>query len=308
MNYQVLKLEFQTAVHFGKGGLTRSDCVLHADTIFSALCIEALKMNLLQELVDSAMRDRIRISDGLPFIGDELYIPKPFMKIDHKDQGDSKKKKAMKKLEYVPVSALDAYAEGELDVQQALQHYKDEIGSFVLNEKARVPEGEDAEPYAVHAFRFKKNSGLYICIGFENSQNQMLIQELLESLSYQGIGGKLSSGYGKFSLHMTRPHPELEERLMNDHYNNYISLATALPSEEELKQVVPSATFKLIRRSGFIQSETFSDTMQKKKDCYLFAPGSCFQQKFNGCILNVAPEGGHHPVYRYAKPMFMGVR
>ena len=48
MNYKILKLDFTTAVHFGSGGLEKSGNVPGADTIFSALFIEALKPFLLQ--------------------------------------------------------------------------------------------------------------------------------------------------------------------------------------------------------------------------------------------------------------------
>ena len=40
MNYKILKLDFTTAVHFGSGGLEKTENVLGADTIFSALFID----------------------------------------------------------------------------------------------------------------------------------------------------------------------------------------------------------------------------------------------------------------------------
>ena len=39
---------------------------------------------------------------------------------------------------------------------------------------------------------------------------------------------------------------------------------------------------------------------------YVFAAGSCFKNEFEGDIYDVT-NGGSHPVYRYAKPLFMGV-
>ena len=44
MKYQFLKLQFQTAVHFGDGGLTTCENIIPADTLFSALCCEAAKI------------------------------------------------------------------------------------------------------------------------------------------------------------------------------------------------------------------------------------------------------------------------
>jgi CRISPR-associated protein Csm4 len=39
----------------------------------------------------------------------------------------------------------------------------------------------------------------------------------------------------------------------------------------------------------------------------MFNTGSCFQEKIKGRILDVSDQGGH-PVYRYGKGMFLGVK
>lgn len=43
MEYKAYKLRFLTGVHFGKGSLDDTSYAFCADTLFSALCIEALK-------------------------------------------------------------------------------------------------------------------------------------------------------------------------------------------------------------------------------------------------------------------------
>lgn len=43
MEYKAYKLKFLTGVHFGKGSLDDTSYAFCADTLFSALCIEALK-------------------------------------------------------------------------------------------------------------------------------------------------------------------------------------------------------------------------------------------------------------------------
>ena len=50
MEYTIYQLEFKTGVHFGTGMLNESACTFKADQIFSALYIEALKLNLQQQL------------------------------------------------------------------------------------------------------------------------------------------------------------------------------------------------------------------------------------------------------------------
>lgn len=44
MEYSIYKLDFQTGVHFGTGMLNESAYTFQADQLFSAMFIEALKM------------------------------------------------------------------------------------------------------------------------------------------------------------------------------------------------------------------------------------------------------------------------
>ena len=72
-----------------------------------------------------------------------------------------------------------------------------------------------------------------------------------------------------------------------------------------LENVLKNADYLLKKRGGFVVSEDYASEYLKKKDFYVFQSGSCFQEKFEGDIFDVS--AGSHPVYRYAKPFFMGV-
>ena len=50
MNYTLYCLEFINGVHFGRGNLDSSEITFHADTLFSALFQEALKMKKISSL------------------------------------------------------------------------------------------------------------------------------------------------------------------------------------------------------------------------------------------------------------------
>ena len=82
MDYTIFKLNFLAATHFGRGGLTKVKGTLTADTIYSALCIEAASMGVLGQLTRVVDQDYLRISDGLPFIGADYYIPKPLTRVE----------------------------------------------------------------------------------------------------------------------------------------------------------------------------------------------------------------------------------
>ena len=94
MNYKILKLDFTTAVHFGSGGLEKSGNVPGADTIFSALFIEALKHGKSDVLLKSFQEGRLKISNAFPYIKEEYYLPKPIIRLDNDADGDSVIKKA----------------------------------------------------------------------------------------------------------------------------------------------------------------------------------------------------------------------
>ena len=76
--------------------------------------------------------------------------------------------------------------------------------------------------------------------------------------------------------------------------------------DDELEQALEDASYLMQKRSGFVASAIYADEWRKKRDLYVFSAGSCFKNCFQGDIFDVS-DGGRHPVYRYAKPLFMGV-
>ena len=97
MEYTIYQLEFKTGVHFGTGMLNESACTFKADQIFSALYIEALKLNLQQQLYDAVKKGNLLISDAFPYIGQQYMIPTPMIYVEPVNRGESKQKKHIKK-------------------------------------------------------------------------------------------------------------------------------------------------------------------------------------------------------------------
>ena len=92
---------------------------------------------------------------------------------------------------------MDNFLEGTLDPTEI--DMKD-FGKFRQETQAAVRrEKEDTLPYRVGVFYFGEKSGLYILTAWEQEEDKQLLEELLESLSYTGIGGKKFSGLGKFN-------------------------------------------------------------------------------------------------------------
>ena len=83
-------------------------------------------------------------------------------------------------------------------------------------------------------------------------------------------------------------------------------ISTALPAESELSEALDGAGYLLVKRSGFVYSDTFSEETRRKKDIFMFAAGSCFRHRWSGEIFEVG-RGAPHPVYRYGRAMLMGI-
>lgn len=305
MKYIAYKLSFQTGVHFGSGMLNETKERFYADTLFSALCLEALKMgeDTLKKLYQLTKNGEIVFSDSFPFIGDTLYIPKPMITIE-RETSDVSDRKKWKKLKYIPLEQMQAYLSGNLDVEKEANCLK-ELGEIVIREKVSLVDVQKSEPYSVGVFYFKKGTGLYFLVGYQKEETITFMEQLIISLGYQGIGGKVSSGFGKFSVASMPITKDVIQRLENEK-GTFVVLTTSLPKENEIESVICNATYLLEKRSGFIQSETYAKEQVKKHTQYFLQAGSVVKKRYEGDIYEVGTKGTHS-VWRYGKPILLEV-
>lgn len=302
MDYTIYKLEFRTGVHFGNGMLNDSVYTFRADTLFSALYIEALKHGVSEQLRKQVVSGNLLFSDAFPYVGNQYMIPKPMLYIEPSDKGDSSAKKKYKKLKYLPVERLEEYLAGSMKLDENPMHG---FGLEELRTMAAVRKEEDTLPFHVGTYYYNRGNGLYIIVGYQTEDVRVLAEELLKGVALAGIGGKRASGLGKFDLRRGEDSQELFHHL-NKKADCYMLLSAALPIEKDMEHALEGASYLLEKRSGFIASDTYADEPRKKKDVYVFSAGSCFKHVFCGDLIDVS-DGGRHPVYRYAVPLFMGV-
>jgi CRISPR-associated protein Csm4 len=351
MNTLIVKLKFIAPVHFGTGRLSSGASTCAADTLFSALFIEALAMGCADDLLAAVKTGELLISDAFPWIDAKYYLPKPYIVVEksadsqveatasksensgNNEQAQSQIKKAMKKLKYIPTDILTSYLAGNIDPFHENDSFLLGTPSLTTKVNLTYEDGEDAEPYHVGGFTFEDNAGLYFIVR-TSSQTPFDLQTLLQSLQYSGLGGKRSSGYGRFEYEIL-PSEKISD-LLNKKGSAKILLSSATPNKSELSsELLQGAQYQLSRKSGFIQSSTYSQTQQKKCDLYTFAAGSVFRQTFSGDVFDVSmpaataleslPTGeasvgadiirplsqGNtrtHSVYRYAKAMWLEVQ
>ena len=306
MKYQSYRMIFPVGIHLGNKLSDESMFTVLADTLFSALCQEAVKSGSLDELVSAVKDNKLLISDAMPFIGDTYYIPKPLVKIQTESQGNSKLKKAFKKLSYIPSDKLEVYLKGQLDAEKENEKFSN-LGVSTVRTSVAVSNLDKPSPYRVGVFNFNEGNGLYVIVGYEDDDTLYLVSDLLESLSFSGLGGHRSSGLGRFEYKFVKEEfiQTILKRL-NDNSKVKTSLSVALPTEEELPTVIEGSRCKMLKRSGFVASTTYADEYLRKNDLYVFSAGSTFTKDFLGDVYDVS-NNGNHSVYRYAKPMLMGV-
>lgn len=309
MDYQAYRLKFKSPIHFGIRSLEDGSSTFCADTLFSALCQEALKMgeSTLQEFCGYAREGILLLSDAFPYAGSTYYLPKPAMRIeagDTKGKGDSVIKKAYKKLKYIPMEDMDSYLAGTYDVLHAADISG--LGEFEMKVSASIRGEEETVPYRIRNYYFYPGNGLYFIIGYETPQILHLAEELLQGLSYCGIGGRKASGNGRFTF-SSENLPDAFLKRLKSNGSRYMSLSVSLPRDSELEEALQGAEYLMCKRSGFVDSDSYAPQQMRKKDLYAFQAGSCFSVRYEGDVYDVSAKGGSHPVYRYAKPVFMEV-
>ena len=252
-----------------------------------------------------------------------FYLPKPLLKLEQEEQQSAKSfeeikqlatmLKKQKKSTYIRASQINSLLESRgSDRQFAVPEFAAPLvaGRVALREEKPLP-------YYVGNYVFSENSGLYFILGVEHEEEFMLIKELLLSLGYSGIGGKRSSGYGKFKL----ADDELELfddggvydddtaialMLYNEKSKYQMCLAPVCPHADELA-VVKQGSYKLIKRGGFIASSAAKDNI-KRNSIYMLQEGSCFPERLRGQMLQQTVDGLAHDVYRDGIGMFVGLK
>ncbi len=294
MTYKMYVMSFQAA-HLGTDKLDESALTFSADRLYSALTLEAIKMGKLEEFETLTQSDDFILSDAFP-LKNSPFLPKPigYPTYDNDDtQTDVKEirrqAKLSKKLKFIDCRDFDAFLQGAIFENQ--HHAVDEV---VTKNQPLV----DGNLYQVGVTRYEEDTSLFV-IATESD----LLFHLLTSLQFSGLGGKRSSGYGRFNLVVEDVPEELAQRLTCQAEEPVMALTTCLPKAEALEVAMAGGHYLLKKASGFAFSSAHKENF-RKQDLYKFVAGSTFQATFEGEIVDVRPEGFSHPVWNYARPLF----
>ena len=239
-------------------------------------------------------------------------LPKPIAASESTEEVETTLRKKVKKLAWIPVLEFDRYARSLHEGHFTPDEQPESFGTHYEQTKAAVPMQGDTMPYQGGLIRFAPVCGLYFICGFTEDGQDEDLEYLLDWLGATGIGGKVSSGYGKFhvvqKLCLNTPSDAQTKwlrRALSANRAPYLLLTTSLPQADEQDSALKDASFQLVRRSGFMASDRV-ETPLKKKTQYALSAGSVLQNRYQGALYDVGLSDVH-PVYRYSKPIFMGV-
>lgn len=303
---KIFKLRFSSPVRFGpdNGGerLSSLRTSFHADTLFSALFIEALQCGRNEELLQAVSQDQLTLSDGFPFCGNDLFLPRPvgLLLPQQQENVDPSMRKLYKKIDYIPLNEMSRYISGQSHPTDLLAEFGVPMDQIRVNTRDQ----DQPLPYRVMGFRFFPDCGLYFIAECASEKELNLLRDLIVLLSASGIGGKASSGWGKFTVSEENIPAVLDGYLDMQSADRYMLLSCALPGDDLLESVLDGASWTLVSRGGYTGGAT---SPVKKQEIHVFAAGSTFTKRFSGQVIDVATHSPH-PVWRCEKALMMGVK
>ena len=335
MSYLLYKLRFPNGIHVGTAsGNTLEETMMsvYSDTFYSAIFNEYMKIYNDDELYKISETGEFLISDLLPFkekedMSTDFYLPKPFISVQRNETTKEKNdeevidRKKVKATNFIPADKLGEYF-SFLKTGKNFPEIDDDFGKKELYTKNKVSlKNEDTKLYNIEVFKFNEKSGLYFIIRLpENNEWQEIFENILESLSLTGIGGKRNSGFGQFISEdpmffdgedfdaIESESDAYINKALYSEEEKYLSISSYSPKIEEIEKIKESENYyQLIKRSGFVNSSLYSEQSEKRKQVYMLSSGSVLSFKPEGKILDLNLHG-KHSIYRMGKPIVLGVK
>ncbi|MBS5869086.1 MAG: type III-A CRISPR-associated RAMP protein Csm4 [Fusobacterium periodonticum] len=335
MSYLLYKLRFLNGIHIGTAsGNTLEETMMsvYSDTFYSAIFNEYMKIYNDDELYKISETGEFLISDLLPFkekedMSTDFYLPKPFISLQRNETTKEKNdeevidRKKVKATNFIPADKLGQYF-SFLKTGKNFPEIDDDFGKKELYTKNKVSlKNEDTKLYNIEVFKFNEKSGLYFIVRLpENNEWQEIFENILESLSLTGIGGKRNSGFGQFISEdpmffdgedfdaIESESDAYINKALYSEEEKYLSISSYSPKIEEIEKIKESENYyQLIKRSGFVNSSLYSEQAEKRKQVYMLSSGSVLSFKPEGKILDLNLHG-KHSIYRMGKPIVLGVK
>lgn len=305
MNWYIIKFKFISPLHIGSDeagiGVENVQCMIHSDTIFSALVNSASLMN--NNYIDFLLQGNFRISSAFPYKENHYFLPRPFYPFP---STFGKYSKEVKKLEFLQEVDFQAWIKGELNeknITGAISRSQniEEVSTLDIRPRNFIDRRtSDTIIYHCGGVVFQKNCGLYFILETDN-EDKGRFQDILKTLKKLGFGGERSIGYGQFSFEVIGAidtEAGVWKNIKNNEGNSFSLLSLCHPAENEN---INAKAYQTVLRKGWVFS-TSSKKQMKRKTFRMFEEGSVFINQLKGKIVDVTPQGfNDHDVYRYGK-------
>ena len=317
--FRVLKLCFRSPLHLSKGKTDdygQSDELLHADTLKSALYVCARQLLGGHAVGDTdAFFRRFRVTSAFPFVGQELFFPKPVVRIQkfaEAEVADERQAKKHKKLAFLGQSYFedlitdqkrtlrlaDLTADGRFisdhaDAKEQKPGSANLVNKVVfatdVQQRVTIPAdyADDPLPYYVDRLYFDEGAGLWFAFEGDDATYADVLSAL-RLLGDNGVGTDRSVGNGQFDVD--------EQRLtlrLPDHPTHQVLLSLWCPQRKELDDAfLQDSAYGLVKRGGYIASPDRPEHLTyRKKSVYMFTEGSVFpaDRALVGKVENLRP-------------------
>lgn len=319
--YKIIKLSNLSPLHIGTGhdDYSTSSNELPSDTLSAALV--AMKAQLADSIDAQTFMESFVISSAFPFIGKQLFLPKPMGRILLAQGCDEEPiRKKLKKIKYIEFSQWKEMIRGKaLDIEE-----KQLSGEFLLdkennhkkpychqvNERVAVSrDGGDATPFYFKWQYHSPDAGLF-CIVDCSEVTFDEIKKLFKLLGEAGIGSSKSIGGGKFEIATDEIElPEIQDA------DSTLLLSHYIPTKEEIEQInLEASQYEITQRGGYMAGssvQTFQHLL--KKSVYMIKSGSLIDGVHNlrGKITDVTPDWNDqriHPTLRSGCPIVLPIK
>lgn len=322
---KVFKLNFgNNRVHFGEAaesvGLESGAAYILADTLFSAIC-NSWVMLYGKESLEALLREFEKaenipfiISDCMPYYPEGLLFIKPVCSLNKAKQNideiDSKKKKKLKSINFLKVNQLRQFLDSNFEPDSFdFEKYL----AFEEVPQVQISRTKDSEPFSVKYLRFADKSGLWFLAKFKDEKIYNQFKEVLKLTGkITGIGGKKSSGAGKFELSENDSDLKNIKKHLNILNINatqekpVLCLSICNPKDQKESKIIQNSFYQIINRRGFNYSNDQGwQIFVKKKPVGMILAGSLLIENIKGRLIDVTPELENkeneppHKLYRY---------